>query len=289
MTSSRNITTTVRTFLSDTLEGFLEIIHNSFALLGLTVALAAAILVLHPDLRTASEEQLHEWLQERQVAERGFVAEPDAIERITALNPKELPKEQATVTSFISKRYRVAPPPLAAMVAEAYELGKRNNLDPTLILAVVAIESRFNPYSHSPVGAQGLMQVMTGIHADKYQHFGGKHAAFDPVSNMRVGVSILKNYIRRAGSVEGGLKYYVGAANQESDNGYTAKVMAEYRLLRRAIGKPLPAAVIPVPAPLVDSGAMTTTKAISTAIGTESVAVSNVKDDAPTAPASSSL
>lgn len=281
MTSSRNIAATVRTFLSDMMEGFLEIIHNSFALLGLIVAFAAAALVLHPDLRTASEEQLHEWLQERQVAERGFVAEPEAIERITALNPKELPREQALVTDFISKRYRVAPPPLAAMVAEAYELGQRNNLEPTLILAVVAIESRFNPYSHSPVGAQGLMQVMTRVHADKYQHFGGKHAAFDPVSNMRVGVSILKSYVRRAGSIEGGLKYYVGAANQENDNGYTAKVMAEYRLLRRAIGRPLPTAVIPAPLPGVDSEAMTTIKA--TSASTESVALSNVKVDASTA------
>jgi soluble lytic murein transglycosylase-like protein len=62
------------------------------------------------------------------------------------------------------------------------------------------------------VGAQGLMQVMTKVHSDKYEGFGGKMAAFDPVSNLRVGAKVLKECIARAGSVEGGLKFYVGAA-----------------------------------------------------------------------------
>ncbi|MHC5879399.1 lytic transglycosylase domain-containing protein, partial [Streptococcus pyogenes] len=86
-------------------------------------------------------------------------------------------------------------------------------IDPTLILAVMAIESGFNPFAQSSVGAQGLMQVMTNVHSEKYRHFGGEYAAFDPLSNLRVGVKILREYISRAGSVEGGLKWYVGAAN----------------------------------------------------------------------------
>ena len=59
----------------------------------------------------------------------------------------------------------------------------------------MAVESSFNPFAQSPVGAQGLMQVMTKVHDDKYEAFGGSHAAFDPVTNLRVGVQVLKECI----------------------------------------------------------------------------------------------
>ena len=137
---------------------------------------------------------------------------------------------------WLSKKYRVAPEPIAALVSEAYDLGKVNRLDPTLILAIMAIESSFNPFAQSAVGAQGLMQVMTTVHTDKYENFGGQNAAFDPVSNLRVGVRVLKECIERAGSIEGGLRYYVGAANLPTDGGYAAKVLAEHQRLRMAAG-----------------------------------------------------
>ena len=71
--------------------------------------------------------------------------------------------------------------------------------------------------------------------------FGGRNAAFDPVTNLRVGVQVLKDCIRRAGSVEGGLKYYVGAANMTHDGGYGAKVLSEQSFLRQvALGKQVP-------------------------------------------------
>jgi soluble lytic murein transglycosylase-like protein len=66
----------------------------------------------------------------------------------------------------------------------------------------MAIESSFNPFAQSPVGAQGLMQVMTRVHDDKYEAFGGTHAAFDPMTNLRVGVQVLKECIARAGSLQ---------------------------------------------------------------------------------------
>jgi soluble lytic murein transglycosylase-like protein len=126
----------------------------------------------------------------------------------------------------------VAPEPVSALVAEAYDIGEKSKLDPTLILAVMAIESGFNPFAQSPVGAQGLMQVMTGIHQDKYESFGGKLAAFDPVTNLRVGVKVLQDCIKRAGSLEAGLRFYVGAANTGDDGGYADKVMAEHARLK---------------------------------------------------------
>lgn len=241
MTASGKIVSGVRTFVTDVTNGFLEITHNSFALIGLAVAFVVITLTARPDLRQAGEEQLMNWLQARQVAALGMPVEPEASERATASNPKDLPKEQAAVAFWLSKKYKVAAEPLSVLVAEAYDIGARTKLDPTLILAIMAIESNFNPFAQSAVGAQGLMQVMTTVHTDKYQNFGGHFAAFDPVTNLRVGVKVLQECIAKAGSIEGGLRYYVGAANLADDGGYTAKVMAEHARLRQvANGRTVP-------------------------------------------------
>lgn len=221
----------------DIAHGFFEITHNSFALLGLAVVFAIITLTARPDLRDAGESKLTTWLLERKEAAMGF-SEPDAIDRATAANPRDLPQQQAALAFWLSRKYGVAPEPLSALVAEAFEIGKKAKLDPTLILAIMAIESGFNPFAQSPVGAQGLMQVMTKIHHDKYENFGGKLAAFDPLTNLRVGVKVLQECIARAGSVEAGLKFYVGAANMENDGGYAAKVLAEHgRLLAVVSGR----------------------------------------------------
>jgi hypothetical protein len=58
------------------------------------------------------------------------------------------------------------------------------------------------------------------------------------VTNLRVGVKVLQECIARAGSLEGGLRYYVGAANLPDDGGYAAKVLAEHFRLRQVAGRP---------------------------------------------------
>jgi len=150
-------------------------------------------------------------------------------------------KQQQWVTEWLSKRYRVAADATNMLVSAAYLTAKEIKLDPLLILSVMAIESGFNPFAESPVGAQGLMQVMSKVHHDKFAELGGVKAALNPVANIRVGSQILKDYVERGGSVEAGLKMYVGAGAFESDSGYGAKVLAEYRRLKEvATGKKVP-------------------------------------------------
>lgn len=248
MTASGKWVDGLRTFVSDVAHGFLEITHNGFAVVGLAVVFATVTLAARPDLRQAGETQLMTWLHARQAEALGLVPELAAIDRATAVNPRDLPKEQAAVAYWLSRKYRVAPEPLAALVAEAYQVGARAKLDPTLILAVMAIESGFNPFAQSPVGAQGLMQVMTGVHSAKYDSFGGRLAAFDPVSNLRVGVKVLQECIQRGGSIQAGLRYYVGAAHLPEDGGYADKVLAEHaRLQQVASGRTVPLAAPPAP------------------------------------------
>jgi len=241
MTASKNITLGVRTFATDIAQGFFEITHNGFALIGLAVIFAIVALTARPELRQVGEIRLFSWLQTRQIAETGSSTGIDAVDRATASNPQDLPKQQAAIAYWLSKKYRIAPEPLSALVTEAYEIGSHTKLDPTLILAVMAVESGFNPFAQSAVGAQGLMQVMTQVHSDKYENFGGKLAAFDPLTNLRVGVKVLQECITRAGSLEGGLRFYVGAAHIEDDGGYASKVMAEHaRLQLVAKGRSVP-------------------------------------------------
>ena len=124
------------------------------------------------------------------------------------------------------------------LVSSAYQIGKEYKLDPLLILSVVAIESSLNPYAESAMGAQGLMQVMTRIHAGRFEAHGGQLAALDPVANMKVGSAILSDMIARGGSVERGLQLYVGAGNQADDGGYGARVLGERsRIALAATGK----------------------------------------------------
>lgn len=246
MKASEKLTRSLRVFATDVAQGFFEITHNGFALIGLAVIFAVITLTARPELREAGEVKLISWLQTRQVALNGPDIEPDAeldaIDRATATNPQDLPKQQAAVAYWLSKKYRVAPEPLSALVEEAYEIGLRTKLDPTLILAVMAVESGFNPFAQSPMGAQGLMQVMTRVHSDKYDSFGGKLAAFDPLTNLRVGVKVLQECIKRAGTTEGGLRYYVGSST-EDDGGYASKVISEHaRLKAVASGRAVPVA-----------------------------------------------
>jgi len=234
-------------FLRDVGQGLLEVGHNSLALLGLAVIGVLLLAGGRADLRHALEAHTLNWLQARHEArqpapavEAVDLSEPDAIARATATDPRDLSRTQAAVAGWLSRRYRVAPEPVSRLVQEAWRVGEATKLDPTLILAVMAVESSFNPFAQSPVGAQGLMQVMTKVHDDKYEAFGGSHAAFDPVTNLRVGVLVLKECIARAGSLEAGLRYYVGAANID-DGGYVMKVLVEQNILRQLAGeKPLP-------------------------------------------------
>ncbi|AFT86868.1 lytic transglycosylase domain-containing protein [Paraburkholderia phenoliruptrix] len=140
-------------------------------------------------------------------------------------------REQALVASYLARRYRVAQEPVSELVKAAFDTGREVGLDPLLLLSVMAIESGFNPYAESGVGAQGLMQVMSKVHSDKFQYFGGESAALEPLANIKVGALVLKDCIARGGSLPGGLRLYVGSTSQD-DGGYGAKVMAERGRLR---------------------------------------------------------
>ncbi|WP_144328989.1 lytic transglycosylase domain-containing protein [Tepidimonas charontis] len=206
--------------------------RHALAAIGLAWLAGVAVLALQPDWRAELEREVTEWLLQRQATE-SLVDEAGALtERVLAADPLALPPAQARVAQWLARKYRVASEPLGALVAEAHHIGTQLQLDPTLILAVMAIESRFNPYAASPWGAHGLMQVHTRVHEDKLEPLGGALAVFDPLSNLRVGAEILRDAIRRAGSIPGGLRLYVGAVSTDGRD-YLVKVLSEHERLKR--------------------------------------------------------
>ena len=250
MKTSSNIVDNWRTSTTGTLrktahwvwQGVVDIGHNSLAVLGLACIGVVMFFSSDSALRHQVERQALEWLNLRHGSPTSAIDEnasllaglsdPDAVDRATARHLKGLPRNQALVANWLARRYRVAPEAVARLVQEAWQVGTKAKVEPTLILAIMAIESSFNPFAQSNVGAQGLMQVMTQVHDDKYAAFGGTLAAFDPLTNLRVGVQVLRECVARAGGdVELGLKYYVGAANLPTDGGYADKVLGEQTAL----------------------------------------------------------
>ena len=136
-------------------------------------------------------------------------------------------QNQRAVADFFEQKYKLDRAKIEEYVSNTILIAKEVNIDPVLLLAVISVESNFNPNTKSHAGAEGLMQVMTSVHKDKYALYGGTTEAVKPEVNIRIGAYILKYLIATAGSLRNGLKYYVGAANAENDGGYADKVMAE--------------------------------------------------------------
>ncbi len=159
-----------------------------------------------------------------------------------AAEPAHDPKTTALAT-YLSRRYRVAQDATEKLVDVAFDAGRQVGLDPLLILAVMAVESRLNPIAESENGAKGLMQVIPGYHKDKLDA-NAKAAILDPMTNVLLGSRILKDYIRRTGSLEGGLQFYNGSASDPEEQ-YAGQVLAVQQRLRQAIARPASPAKAP--------------------------------------------
>jgi soluble lytic murein transglycosylase-like protein len=163
-------------------------------------------------------------------------AAPEAIAGLTAA---EQDRARA-LSEFVAKRYRVSQDVAFGLVSHAHRVGRQLQLDPLLIIAVISIESRFNPIAESVAGAKGLMQIIPKYHGDRLEEFGGEQAVFNPEANIEVGSQILREYIRRTGNLNIALQMYAGALGDYEDR-YTRKVMGERQRLLQVLAKDAPA------------------------------------------------
>lgn len=226
--------------------------HNTLMMVGFFVVAAGAYLYLHPKSVLSLEQNVVQWVSARKVAMQelqslgqrasdmgsGISTADAAVLEPQPLQP--LQPGQTAVADWLARRYSIAPAAMRELVAGAWAAGHQEHLDPTLILAVMAVESSFNPYAQSAVGATGLMQVMASVHRDKFAPYGGPRASLDPLTNVRVGAVVLRDAIARGGSLQAGLRMYVGATSDASEGGYATKVLAEQARLRQILASVKP-------------------------------------------------
>ncbi len=128
------------------------------------------------------------------------------------------------VSKWLSKKYRVAETAVDKIVEISHEAAKKYELDPNLILAIIAIESSFNPFAESGAGAQGLMQIMPKYHQEKLQKFEETNPALLYEINIMVGAQILKEYLDAHSSLNIALLRYVGVG-VNGKSSYPQKVL----------------------------------------------------------------
>lgn len=206
---------------------------HGLAMLGMGLLVASALVVSHDGLREEASGRVLGWLQQRHELPAPAQIDEGPLAKVAGPDVASLTPQQSAVAQWLTRQYKVAPQPLALLVQESWTLGQRFGIDPTLILAVVAVQSSFNPFAQGTIGAQGLMHVVTQDHDLKFEAFGGAMAAFDPLANLRVGVVVLQDSLRRAGgSLPEGLRLYLGAADPQRQAGSAERVLAEQSRLR---------------------------------------------------------
>lgn len=212
-------------------DAVLHLIQHGLLVLGLVLLLAFFNIVTpnHAATLTANADQ-SDALSTQSVPNPAYSAPADATP--DAPSGFTLSPRMQGALDYVTRRYRVSPDALMPVFEVAQVVGQERRIDPLLIVAIIGIESGFNPFAESAMGAQGLMQVIPRFHQDKLPEDRGDSPLFDPVINIRVGVDVLQEAIRRRGSLIAGLQYYAGSSDPEGI--YASKVMAEKQRLEQA-------------------------------------------------------
>ncbi|MEL0255353.1 MAG: transglycosylase SLT domain-containing protein [Burkholderiaceae bacterium] len=145
--------------------------------------------------------------------------------------------EKIRVAKWISRKYRVSNEAVREIVEISFSAGDKFEVDPYVVIAIIAIESSFNPLAESGAGALGLMQVMPLIHRKKFEKYGGFEKSLDVKVNIYVGTEILKNFYLRYGNYQRALLAYVGVS-QNSNSSYPKKVLRLRDRLKKLIKMP---------------------------------------------------
>ncbi len=138
--------------------------------------------------------------------------------------------EREALASWIVQetKGKVAHATAAKYVSYAYEAGKKWEVDPLLLLAIMKPESNYRQSARNKSGASGLMQVIPKWHREKIK---GRNI-FNPKTNIDVAAQILNEYLNWHGeSLHAAIKRYSGGAGKRYQN----KIHETYVSLRRTV------------------------------------------------------
>jgi soluble lytic murein transglycosylase len=136
-------------------------------------------------------------------------APPPATARTTEAREAEI---AAIVTALGRRPTGLTPGELNDVARTVVGEADRHALEPSLVLAVMHVESRYYNFAVSPVGAMGLMQVMPETGEELAARLGirwtGPQTLFEPTVNIRLGVAYLRQLSDRYGSLSTALAAY---------------------------------------------------------------------------------
>lgn len=142
-------------------------------------------------------------------------------------------KDVQKLANVIVTTYRTVPLPKAEQyVRTAVAEGKRQNVDPTLVLAVCGVESSYRPEVVSG-NDHGLMQVNTVWQKEVTKEVGGAEKLLEPKHNLYAGTKVLGGYLQLSKNNEyRALRRYNGLYKE---NDYPEKVLALAGEFRKAL------------------------------------------------------
>ncbi len=138
---------------------------------------------------------------------------PVSIESSSGESP-----QVADVAAVLWRQFRVARQEATLIARAVISAANEYAMSPALLLAVIATESGFDRQAVSVAGAQGLMQILPAAHP---QVFASGNDMTEPAENVRIGSSILREYLDASGGDLGvALKRYSGGGK-----GYAQRVV----------------------------------------------------------------
>ena len=133
------------------------------------------------------------------------------------------------IATVVSARFHIRLPDALDIGQAVLNAAGRYTISPLLLLAVIAVESSFDRFAVSVVGAKGLMQVLPSQHRDRVLRTSDLN---DARTNIRIGSEILHNYIIESdGNLESALYRYSGGAK-----GYARRVVDRMSMMKEEFG-----------------------------------------------------
>jgi soluble lytic murein transglycosylase-like protein len=128
----------------------------------------------------------------------------------------------ADIVATLRAQFRVSATDALKIAQAVLTQANQYSMSPVLLLSVMAVESGFDPRAVSAIGARGLMQVLPAAHP---RAFADVKELDDPAINVRIGSSILRDYlVQSGGDIDAALWRYSGGGK-----GYARRVALHMR------------------------------------------------------------
>jgi soluble lytic murein transglycosylase-like protein len=174
--------------------------------------------------RTLKSQVMYLQFSHKSIEDANKLLKDDAINlqnKIRRMKIEGELKKKEMISNYIIKNFRRTPPSVAREISEAIiQVSKEKNIAVPILIGIIEVESGFNPFSVSKVGARGLMQVMPEWIGKLDTKLDSEFDLHDITTGIQAGTDVFNIHLKENnGDVSKGLYYYVN-----KDNTYIMKV-----------------------------------------------------------------